>query len=365
MTAEHSVNTSLAYCVVRRNGAAQRISFAAPVRGGYLQLGTCGEAALSRFDRLGVSNADPISAIESLPILGLRVPSDQQFIRPLYKPPVAPFPNLVPFESLADLREIRARLLPHSKGRRMWSLRGGSTELALAPSALGYVWVQEPVTDVWWPYAVPQFVVDAVFKLSTSSDVIEIVEPAHQLLTALCSANAPEPVQCLVTPCVIDLRIPPLQLHALVEYYVELRESGAMRLGDRDSSNRAWMNDEMISKALLIQYSCYISRLFGVQISPCFSHFVSYLPKSSLPIHLDKRADVFSVSIQLGYFDNRVASNNKWAFYVEDTQSGSTQRFVPELGQAVVFRGGHEKHSRTEIAQGQNSDVLLFHYASK
>lgn len=364
MTAEHSVNTSLAYCVLRRNGAMQRISFAAPVRGSHLQLGTCDDAVLSNLQELGLCHADPIRTIESLPIPGLRVTQEQQFTCPLFRPPAAPVPALLPRESLADLRVLRTRLLPHSDGGREWSLGQEPTEFGAVPIGTDYIWVQELVTDVWWPYVVPQFVVEAVLRLSLFPDVAEISEPAHRMLTDLFYVHVPEQVQGLKTPGLTDLRIPPLQLAALVSYYAELRESGAMRLGDRDSSNRAWMNDERLSKVLLRQYSGYISKLTGVRLSPYFSHFVSYLPKSTLPMHLDKDPGVFSVSIQLGYFDNRFVSKNTWGFCVADAQSDSVRLFMPEIGQGVVFRGGHEKHSRDEIPDGHTSDVLLFHYAS-
>ena len=162
----------------------------------------------------------------------------------------------------------------------------------------------------------------------------------------------------------IDLRIPPNQLPSLVNYFAQIRESGAMRLGDRDSAHRAWMNDERLARMLLTQYAPYLSRMLDVDLSPHFSHFVSYLSQSSLPAHLDKDSSVYSVSVQLGYFDRGHAVKNSWIFSIQDCASGAVRDFAPQVGHGVIFRGGRERHSRTQIPDGHNSDVLLFHYSS-
>lgn len=362
MTSELSINSAIAYCALRRNGELRRVSVAAPLRGGYLLLQTCDRALL---DGRGDSARDGMGLlplIDELAIPGHRIHPHQQFICPVYSPPVAGEPTRVQSGPLVNPQDVRGRLT--LDGRGQWSMGGKAVDLAPAPPGMAHIWSCDHVTGVWWPIAVPRGVADAISRLESTTGRIEIQKAVHQVITNLCSGAVIAPPSSSKTPSLVDMRVPAIQLPSLLKYYGQLRKCGAMRLGDRDSTHRAWMNEDRVSRVLLMQYAPYLSRILGVKLTPHFSHFVSYLPQANLPAHLDKDPSVYSVSVQLGYFNRGVAVRNGWRFSVEDSESGVVRHFTPDEGLGVVFRGGREKHMREEIPDGHCSDVVLFHYLS-
>jgi hypothetical protein len=365
MNSEIIANPSIAVCKLKRAGKTERINVAAAQRGKNLTLSTFKDN-LSTVE--GVINGTtelhsiPHCLLDELTHARVVIGRLDAFERPIYRTVECiahgPF-SYGPCESgdmasaeceITSANELPAELQSRKSGlpwRDFFGQSGGEV-----------VWIKDAPTGVWWPYHC---------RGSTSQAPATIQVAARQYdRRHQCRAGHPREIEQSASwktgTGLLKRIIPEAQLYSMVAYYDSVLRSGAMRLGDRDSECRSWMHNEGWAQLLCAQLVGMVSLIAGCKVEPYFAHFVSYLPGSSLPVHLDREARAISLSVQLGYFKFGLPAPNSWAFYVKPWQCDMFVSYNPDPGDTVFFWGASQEHFRETIPANCRSDVLLLHY---
>ena len=355
------LNPALAACSLRRSGASERFSVAAPAHGGFLKLTTYVEDAEKVEEivfRNGPFAACTAEILESL--LSRQVLLEQQdaFAAPKYELPVISFSHTAPPEHVSP-----ANSLPQVLADRVCGLPWRNPFNCCETSSI--LWTEDARTGVWWPAKIVAPIASSERQKTTNAPLQSQKGP-----TCVVTSNLPSTISCLDLndawqiegTGLLENLIPADHLKSVMSYFRDLRMSGAMRLGDRDSAQRCWSHNELFARFLCIQFEDMMSRVVGVRVSSFFAHFVSYLPGSSLPVHYDKDPDAVSLSLQLSYTKSDFLVENDWMFHVKAWGKQGFLSFQPMPGDGVFFWGATQEHYRDKIPDSSCSDVLLLHY---
>lgn len=371
-------NLNIAYSVVRSTNGLVRVDTAAPRRDGFLFLRshTVEIEQVLAFVK-GHSEHEYVGLSESLRDAQLVVGQGQQLSLPAYgtlelfqecRAHLAASANIRGVLSpqvnkwfLSEVNQIPPELelrCPHSFWREpIYPLLGESI-----------LWVRDQATFVWWPQRLSRIeavVIEEAVPRLLEGQPVDLSSLSIVAGTGIFRLAKSEAVVNATRPTLLKEIVPQLQIEPLARYYSALGSSGAMRLGDRDSTSRAWMHNERLARLLGIQFELFISRVVGYSVKAYFSHFVSYREGASLPVHRDRVPRAASLSIQLDYtHEGGVRARNEWPFSVTDRE-GNLCHFTPQLGEAVLFWGHEQPHFRDSIPTGASSNVLLMHFAPK
>ena len=157
---------------------------------------------------------------------------------------------------------------------------------------------------------------------------------------------------------VADL-IHPFHIAALRRYYRHMIRSGAIRLGDYQSARRYAAHNEPVARFFHHQITPALSAIAGEPLKPSYVYLASYLSGAELKKHTDREQCEFSITLCLDFSPEPELATS-WPICL-DTLHG-TVTVHQALGDALAYRGTRLPHYRRQLAPGQTSTSIFFHY---
>lgn len=165
---------------------------------------------------------------------------------------------------------------------------------------------------------------------------------------------------------VVPNLLTPYQLFVLQQQLKFMRSIGSMRLGDRDSSRRAWTHNDVISRWVHLQIAKHVNTYLGTNYVPLFTNFTVYLEGAELPRHRDRYADALSFSAPIWYRIEGVPTQDRWALELEKVRvPGTFHQMIIGHGNGLIFKGGYLDHARQPLPPGHEAAVLLLNFAEQ
>ena len=153
--------------------------------------------------------------------------------------------------------------------------------------------------------------------------------------------------------------IHPFQIAALRRYYRYLIRTGAIRLGDRQSSRRYVAYNDPVARFFHRDIAATLSEVSGKSLKPSYVYLASYLSGAELKKHTDREQCEFSVTLCLD-FSPEPELATPWPIRL-DTADG-TVTVYQALGDGLAYRGTQLPHYRDPLGEGQTSTSIFFHY---
>jgi hypothetical protein len=155
--------------------------------------------------------------------------------------------------------------------------------------------------------------------------------------------------------------IHPFHIAALRRYYRYLIRTGAIQLGDRQSSRRYVAYNEPVARFFHHQIAAAISSVAGEPLKPSYVYMASYLSGAELKKHTDREQCQFSITLCLD-FSPEPALETRWPIQL-DTPTGIVKLYQA-VGDGLAYRGTRLPHYRSILGEGQTSTSIFFHYVS-
>ena len=155
--------------------------------------------------------------------------------------------------------------------------------------------------------------------------------------------------------------IHPFHVAALRRYYRYLIRTGAIDLGDRQSSRRYVAYNEPVARFFHHLIAPVLSAVAGEPLKPSYVYMASYLSGAELKKHTDREQCEFSITLCLD-FSPEPPLATPWPIKL-DTPEG-TVTVHQALGDGLAYRGTRLPHYRFPLAEGQTSTSIFFHYVS-
>lgn len=156
--------------------------------------------------------------------------------------------------------------------------------------------------------------------------------------------------------------IHPFHVAALRRYYRHQIRTGAMQLGDGQSSRRYAAYNEPVARYFHHQITSTLSEVAGESLKPSYVYLASYLSGAELKKHTDRMQCEFSLTFCLDY-SPEPALATPWPINLE--APGSTVTVYQALGDGLAYRGTRLPHFRDKLGKGQTSTSIFFHYVSE
>ena len=155
--------------------------------------------------------------------------------------------------------------------------------------------------------------------------------------------------------------IHPLHIAALRRYYRYRIRTGAIPLGDGQSSRRYAAYNDPVARFFHQQIAIPLSVVAGEPVKPSYVYLASYLSGADLKKHIDREQCEFSITLCLDFSpEPDVAS--PWPICL-DTPAG-TVTVYQALGDGLAYRGTRLPHYRSKLGNGQTSTSIFFHYVA-
>ena len=155
--------------------------------------------------------------------------------------------------------------------------------------------------------------------------------------------------------------IHPFHVAALRRYYRYLIRTGAVSLGDEQSSRRYVAYNEPVARFFHQQIAGTLSAVAGEPLKPSYVYMASYLSGAELRKHTDREQCEFSVTLCLD-FSPEPALETPWPIRLE-TAAGEVAVYQA-LGDGLAYRGTRLPHYRDALREGQTSTSIFFHYVA-
>lgn len=156
--------------------------------------------------------------------------------------------------------------------------------------------------------------------------------------------------------------IHPFHIATLRRYYRYLIRTGAISLGDGQSSRRYVAYNEPVARFFHRDIAATLSAVAGEPIKPSYVYMASYLSGAELKKHTDRPQCEFSVTLCLD-FSPEPELATPWPIHL-DTPA-STVTVYQALGDGLAYRGTRLPHYRYVLAEGQTSTSIFFHYVAE
>ena len=154
----------------------------------------------------------------------------------------------------------------------------------------------------------------------------------------------------------------PFQVAALRRYYRHMIRTGAIQLGDGQSSRRYVAHNEPVARYFHRQLAAVVSTIVGEPVKPSYVYVASYLAGAELPKHTDREQCEFSVTFCLDFSPEPVLET-AWPIHL-DTPGGDITVYQA-LGDGLVYRGTRVPHYRDPLSSNQTSTSIFFHYVAE
>ncbi len=145
---------------------------------------------------------------------------------------------------------------------------------------------------------------------------------------------------------------------AVEHYYSRLAVLRLMVQARRQVDRQVIFNDpvaRVLQRALLP----VVADVVGAPIKPSYTLACRYADGAVLPMHTDRSACEYTLSLQLGPEPGR--DGTPWPFHIADRAGGVRDLRMPR-GSGVLFRGRELAHGRPCLAPGALGATLLLHY---
>jgi hypothetical protein len=234
------------------------------------------------------------------------------------------------------------------------------------------IWVQDSFTNVWWPYAIKEELVEAI-----SENKIKSLNHNEKALLSEIGILLPKSYEQMNKAKLKQLQneyqnnnsvhitklINSHTRTALARYYKELEKQGFLRLGDFQSYNRYWAHNDNMNRFLQAQLYPIISKIVQEEWRPAFSYYVAYKSGSSLKKHIDRSQASLSLSLLIEYGNEQGEAHDDWAFYVEKEKGNDEYyEYIIGKGNAGLFLGNDYVHYRLPLKKDHYSMSMLMHF---
>jgi len=155
--------------------------------------------------------------------------------------------------------------------------------------------------------------------------------------------------------------IHPFHIAALRRYYRHRIRTGAIQLGDGQSSRRYVAYNDPVARFFHRQIANTVSAIAGEPVKPSYVYLASYLSGAELKKHVDREQCEFSVTLCLD-FSPEPDLATPWPICL-DTASGRVTVYQA-LGDGLAYRGTRLPHYRSKLGEGQTSTSIFFHYVA-
>jgi hypothetical protein len=153
--------------------------------------------------------------------------------------------------------------------------------------------------------------------------------------------------------------IHPFHVASLRRYYRYMIRSGAIRLGDEQSSRRYVAHNEAVARFFHHQIAATFSAIAGEPLKPSYVYLASYLSGAELKKHTDREQCEFSITLCLDFAPEPELAT-PWPIRL-DAPSG-TVTVYQAIGDGLAYRGTRLPHYRGALPKGQSSTSVFFHY---
>ena len=295
--------------------------------------------------------------------------------------------HLVPERLLRQLRAMEQAGEPSFNGHSYMgrcvpeTLRAAEMSLAeIFGNELPAVWIQDPATEVWWPFALSEGLRELVASLKNQP--VAIAELPTSIKNLLIHAGI------LVSPdhasqrrsawnetasrcrgefrekgyAVVDGWIHPFQLAEMRRYFRRQIRTGKVRLGDGQSPLRYIAHNDPVARFFHVQLTKAVSDLVGERVKPSYVYMASYVGGAQLEKHTDREQCELSITFCLDYAPEP-SEVTPWPLYL-DTSRGTTT-VHQAIGDGLLYRGRRLPHYRKTLAQGNTSTSLFLHYVAE
>lgn len=232
------------------------------------------------------------------------------------------------------------------------------------------LWIRDPTYRMWWPYTLTAaesalLRSDQIAKLGASD--LETLASIHFLLpqeNRHTLVNESSRIASRETSSYVGLYqiLNPWQRLAVARFFDLQLEMGLLRKGDPQTPHRFWTHNDAISRYIQLQTLVAVQELTGKNWEPTFTSFLAYEFPADLRRHKDREQAALTVSVLVDYRVNDMPSGDRWDIFIEQA-SGTFERVLVGLGNAVAFEGKERAHSRNAISEGHKSRSICFHYA--
>jgi hypothetical protein len=155
--------------------------------------------------------------------------------------------------------------------------------------------------------------------------------------------------------------IHPFHIAALRRYYRCRIRTGAIPLGDGQSSRRYAAYNDPVARFFHQQIAIPLSVVAGEPVKPSYVYLASYLSGAELKKHIDREQCEFSITLCLD-FSPEPDLASPWPIRL-DTTAG-TVIVYQALGDGLAYRGTRLPHYRSPLGNGQTSTSIFFHYVA-
>jgi hypothetical protein len=155
--------------------------------------------------------------------------------------------------------------------------------------------------------------------------------------------------------------IHPFHIAALRRYYRHRIRTGAIPLGDGQSSRRYAAYNDPVARFFHQQIAIPLSVVAGEPVKPSYVYLASYLSGAELKKHIDREQCEFSITLCLD-FSPEPDLASPWPIRL-DTTAG-TVIVYQALGDGLAYRGTRLPHYRFPLGNGQTSTSIFFHYVA-
>lgn len=155
--------------------------------------------------------------------------------------------------------------------------------------------------------------------------------------------------------------IHPFHVAALRRYYRHQIRTGAIHLGDHQSTRRYIAHNEPVARFFHHQLTSTLSQIAGRALKPSYVYLASYLSGAELKKHTDREQCDYSITFSLDYSpEPRQAS--PWPICLQTPRG--TAKVYQMLGDGLAYRGTQLPHFRGPLPEGQTSTSIFFHYVT-
>jgi hypothetical protein len=155
--------------------------------------------------------------------------------------------------------------------------------------------------------------------------------------------------------------IHPFHIAALRRYYRYRIRTGAIQLGDGQSSRRYVVHNDPVARFFHRQIARTLSIVAGEPVKPSYVYLASYQAGADLKKHIDREQCEFSITLCLD-FSPEPELAAPWPICL-DTPAGKVTVYQA-LGDGLAYRGTRLPHYRSKLGEGQTSTSIFFHYVA-
>jgi hypothetical protein len=158
---------------------------------------------------------------------------------------------------------------------------------------------------------------------------------------------------------VMDNLVHPFILAALRRYFRHQTRCGRFRLGDHQSNRRYIAYDEPVATFFHRQLTHAVSDVADAILDPSYNYTALYQGGASLPIHTDRAACEFTLSVAIDATPEPEAQV-PWPLYLQAPEGTIT--VWQYLGDGLLFRGRQIPHWRERLPDEETASSILLHY---